>query len=1214
MLCNPPFIRFRMVLFVLICGMSPLLAGAEPAGDQPPDFGRDVRPILSEACFHCHGPSEASREAGLRLDVAEEATADRDGDPAIVPGHPEESLVFERLLSDDPHERMPPAESEKKITPEQIEVLRRWIASGAKYEEHWSMVVPKRADPPAVKQQAWPQNPIDHFVLARLEANGMTPAVEADRPTLIRRLSLDLRGLPPTLEEVDQFVQDRSPDAYERLVDRMLASKHFGERMAVLWMDLARYGDTNGYHYDSTRQVWLWRDWVINAYNQNMPFDQFTIEQLAGDLIPDATIQQRVASGFNRNTRFNEEGGADPQEFRARYAVDRTNTLGQVWLGLTLGCAECHSHKYDPITQKEYYQLFAFFNSLDEPGAQGHNKRYEPTIAVPQPEQTKQIDAASTEIARVEAQISDKLEEISYSEPDLPSVRLETPQAFVWIDDALPAGAQGQGGTLDWIDASEGPVFSGKRSLRRVARGTQQYYFGDTPQRLTVAEGDVLVAHVYLDPNDTPDEIMVQFNGTGESAGWRHRAYWGQNRIAFGRDNTTERKRLGDLPATGEWVRLEVPAAEVGLMPGMQVHGWAVTQYNGTAYWDQLGIVSSLPQGPQDVVWIDDDVPSQAKLNGNGQNPNWHWVGGAGHQVHGGLRSMRRSASGLNQHYFTGAAPGLTVRTSDVLFAYVYLDPADPPQAVQLQFNDGNWEHRVSWGKPNVTHGANRPGGANYHAGPLPAVGSWVRLEVPIEKVGLADNAKLNGWAFTQRDGTVYYDTAGVRTWQSAASVNTEVSQAAWEQVAKADKSLPEPVRVALKVAEDDRAPVEKKAVQDHYLRYVYGPSREIFDPLNQRITSLRDKIAKVRRQIPFQLVSVELKKPRPTHVLIRGDFQQLGEQVEPEVPAVFPHLPADQPRNRLGLAHWLSNPGNPLVARVQVNRFWAQLFGEGIVRTVGDFGSQGRFPSHPQLLDWLATEFVGSGWDVKHVFKTIVTSATYRQSSIASTSYADHDPDNELLWKSPRVRLQAEVIRDNALSIAGMLSYQIGGPPVFPYQPDGYYLGKAPGGMKSRWPWNVSGGENLYRRGLYTFWRRTTPYPTFIIFDAPDRSECTVIRPRTNSPLQALASLNDPQFVEAARVMAQRVIRESSADTDARIKHAFRLALARPPAERELNILRTSLEKRLARYEADPQAAQALAKAGRFARPAKLDPVQHAVWTSLCTAILNLDETITRE
>ena len=994
-------------------------------------FDRDIRPILSDNCFACHGPDAKTVKADLRIDLRDNATKLTDGAAAIVPGKPDKSAMIERIFATD-ESVMPPPETNKKLTAKQKDLIKRWIAQGAEYTGHWSFSAAKRPQLPKVKDSKWSRNAIDRFILARLEAKGLTPSKEASRETLIRRVSLDLRGLPPTLKEIDQFLNDKSANAYEAMVDRMLGSRHYGEKMARIWMDLARYGDTNGYHYDSTRQAWLWRDYVIRAYNTNMRFDRFTIEQLAGDLLPNATIQQKVASGFNRNTRYNEEGGADPAEWRVEYAKDRVRTLGQVWLGMTVGCAECHSHKYDPVTQKEFYQLYAFFNSLDEPGAQGHRQKYPPYIKVPTAEHKQKLAALNAEITKIRAQITAQLAKTQYREPkNLPPAPTNKVADVIWIDDAPPAGAQ---------------------------------LAGNTP---------------------------------------------------------------------------------------------------------------------------------------------WHWVDKGKHPVHSGNRATRRSGTGLTQHYFTGAKKPLVVTKGAKLFAWVYLDPKNPPRGIQLQFNDGSWEHRVAWGRGKL-HGRGK-GPQNYRAGRLPRKGKWVRLEVDAAKVGLKPGAKINGWAFTQNGGTVYYDTAGMS--QSNADTRHLKSLALWEKLAVRNNGLPAAVRDALKIATAKRTSQQRQAIRDYYVEHVWSDSRKLFERLHKQIAGVEGKIRKAEDGMPFQLVSVELSKPRPAYFLIRGDFRKKGAKVDRETPKAFPAFPKDKPRNRLGLAHWLMRPDHPLTARVTVNRYWAQLFGRGIVETIGDFGHLGRYPTHPQLLNWLAVEFVESGWDTKRMLKLMVMSAAYRQSSVNDGRHAKADPDNKLLWRSPRFRLPAEEIRDSSLQIAGMLSPKIGGPPVFPYQPKDYYKGK-----KGGWAWNLSTGEDRYRRGMYTFWRRTTPYPTFIIFDAPDRSSCTVARPRTNTPLQALATMNDPQFVEASRVLGQRVLLEGPKDVDGRLAFAFRIVTSRKPNKEEMTVLREAHAEQQSHYKKNIEAAKSLVQAGNFTKPKGLDPVQHATWTAIANALLNLDETITRE
>ena len=1009
------------------------LSAAAPAAETV-DFNRDIRPILADNCYQCHGPDATDVQGGLRLDLRDVVTQPADsGEVAIVPGQPEQSELVRRIMSTDEAEIMPPEDSRKVLTAAERELLQAWVAEGAEYQDHWSFLRPQRSAQPQVNASDWVRNEIDRYVLAKLESRGMTPSPEASRETLIRRVSLDLRGFPPTVAEIDEYLRGQSEGAYERMVDRMLDSPHFGEKMARIWMDLARYGDTNGYHYDSTRQVWLWRDWVIRAYNDNMPFSQFTVEQLAGDLLPAATVDQKIASGFNRNTRYNEEGGADPDEWRVEYAKDRTRTLGQVWLGMTLGCADCHSHKYDPISQREFYQLYAFFNSLDEPGAQGHRQKYPPLVEVPTEAQQQQFAQQEAEIAGLENQIREAVTQADYREP-------------------------------------------------------------------------------------------------------------------------------ADLAAE--------PQSE-----------------------------------PVDQVWIDDDAPEGAQLQGQG-SPAWQWIDKQSGPVHRGERATRRTGKGLNQHFFTGAKQQLEIQEGDVLFAWVWLDPNNPPQTVQLQFNDGSWEHRAFWGARRGYGG--REGPQNHQVGKLPGTGKWTRLEVPAQDVGLKPGAKLNGWAFTQFGGSVVYDHAGVT--RVTPDTRHLRSLAVWAEAAPMNKQLSADIRNAAKVAADKRTAEQQQTLRDYYVEHVLGQTRDIFDPLHRKLEQTRSALKKGREQVPFQLVSVELKEPRPTFMLVRGDFDKPGEPVERDVPEFLPALPDDAPRNRLGLARWTVSDEHPLTARVTVNRYWAQLFGRGIVETIGDFGRLGRYPTHPQLLDWLAVEFVESGWDTKHILKTMVMSSTYRQSSVNDLRHGSIDPDNHLLWRASRFRLPAEEIRDSTLKIAGLLSPKVGGPPVFPFQPEKYYEGK-----KGGWSWKVSEADNRYRRGMYTFWRRTTPYPTFVIFDAPDRSQCTVARARTNTPLQALATMNDPQFVEAARVFAQQLLKDGSAGDNERLNLAFRGAVARRPSEVELKVLQRLLQDELKHYQANPAAAKALVAAGAYPQ-AELDAVQHAAWTAVANALLNLDETINRE
>jgi hypothetical protein len=765
------------------------------------DFDRQVRPILAEYCFACHGPDAGQRKGKLRLDTPEGALGPRRGGAVIVPGKPADSELMNRITADEAEMRMPPAKTGKKLSEQQIDTLRRWIAEGAPWSAHWSFRTPRRPELPAVKNTAWVRNPIDRFILARLEKEGLSPSPEADRATIVRRLTLDLAGLPPTLEEVDAFLNDTRPDAYERLVDRLLASPRYGERMALEWLDAARFADTHGYHIDSGRDMSGWRRWVIDAFNRNKPFDQFTVEQVAGDLLPGATTEQKIASGFHRNHMINFEGGAIPQEYHNAYVVDRVNTTGTVWLGLSVACAQCHDHKYDPISQREFYQLYAFFFNVPENGLDGSKGNAAPLLKMPTREQRQRLDQLDASIKALEKR-----------------------------------------------QKESGPA--------------------------------------------------------------------------------EERKRRAD-----ELARLK--------------------------------------------------------------------------------------------------------KERDALY-----------------------------------------------------------------------------------------------------------------------------------------------------------------------------------NSIPSTMVMEEMGSPRETFLLVRGQYDKRGDKVRPATPAFLPPLPAGAPPNRLGLARWLVDPSHPLTARVAVNRYWQMYFGTGLVKTAEDFGTQGERPSHPELLDFLATEFIGTDWDVKKLQRLIVTSATYRQSSAVRPDLHAHDPENRLLARASRLRLPAEFIRDQALAVSGLLDGEIGGHSVSPYQPPGLWeelASRLDGANWTAQTYVQSKGRDLYRRSMYTFWKRTSPPPTLTTFDAPDRETCTVRRARTNTPLQALILMNDPTYVEASRKLAERILTEAGPDAEGRIAFAFRLVTARPPHPAEVAVLRKVLDEQLAVYHKDARAALKLLKVGEAPRQDKFNAAEVAAWSVLASILLNLDETITR-
>ena len=1048
--------HFASMMGVIASG--PLIALAEPGATPAVNFGRDIRPILSENCFACHGPDEPARKAKLRLDTREGAFAElRRGGHAIVAGNPDESELFYRLAPDDKGDLMPPPETGKSLTPEQIDLIKRWIAQGAQWETHWAFVAPTRPDVPQVQDEKWVSNPIDAFIRSVQEQRGYEASALADRYTLIRRLSLDLLGLPPGVAEVNAFVSDESPDAYEKLVERLLASPHYGERMAQDWLDVARYGDTNGYHFDSDRSMWVYRDYVINAFNDNKPFDEFTIENIAGDLLPDATREQKVASGFNRNATYNEEGGADPDEFMVQYAVDRVNTTGTAFMGLTVSCAQCHDHKYDPLTQQEYYQLYAFFNSVEgERGAQGHDIALPPLLKLPTEEQRAQLAKLDEEKKATQQLIDQRPNEIGVE---------------------LAAWEARSRAAIPDSDASRGLIAHFEMDApgsKRVIDSSGQYrhgsYQGGEPNWVTGRVGGGL-----------------QFDGKGAV-------------VNLGSLGDFERS---DAFSYGGWAK---PSGSGGVMIGRMDEA---DQHRG---WD-LGIVGGKLWAHVVHAWPKNalKVTSKASIPPN----EWHHV--------------------MVTYDGSSTAAGLKL----------YIN--GKPQEVDV--NADTLKDSIRTKTPSYL--GKRSAGAPFH-GVVDDVRIYDRFLTSTEVADLAGPATLNG---------------------------------------------------VLVTAPELRTDEESKQLREYYLNNVDPTYAE----LKARLADVNGRRDTLDHDIPHTMVMKEMQERREAFILVRGDFQQPSTPVEPNVPAILPALPDDQPRNRIALAHWLVDPQHPLTSRVFVNRLWQHFFGTGIVKTSEDFGAQGEQPSHPELLDWLAVEFMENGWDVKHLVRLMVQSSTYRQSAAVKGRHYDDDPYNRMLYRAPRFRLAAEQVRDNALSIAGLINLEIGGSSVKPYQPDDFY------GDKGRWTWEQSKGEDLYRRGLYTFWRRTTLYPSFQIFDAPNRESCTARRPRTNTPLQALVTLNDPVFVEASRVFGQRILNEGGRSLDDKLRFAFMTTVARPPTEREFAVLKDIYTEARETYFLDVHAAINLVSAGEYPSPEEINLVEHAAWTAVANALLNLDETVTR-
>ncbi len=885
-----------------------------------PDFARDIQPILEANCFECHG--RHTQKAGLRLDQKAAALAGSSfgEDVVLVPGSRKTSFLWDLIGSSDEAERMPP-EEKAALTSAEIETIGRWIDAGAPWPsddspaswptKHWAYQAPQSVEPPVVENlQDWPQGPIDRFLLSAMLEAGLEPERPAHRVQWLRRASLDLTGLPPTPAQLDQFTQDPSPEAWPAALKRLMDSPHYGEQQAQRWLDLARYADSNGYEKDAARSIWPFRDWVVQAYNQDLGYDQFTLKQLAGDLLENPTQSDLIATGFHRNTMVNDEGGTDAEEFRVAAVQDRTDTTATVWLGSTIGCAQCHNHKYDPFTQRDYYQLYAFFDQTMDGG-----KATRPTM-----------DVETAAMAGERERIHEKIAVLQASFPKGP------PRAFEWVKATHPKASELSG---DWTTVQED-----ERSVRwRSAEGFQQFYFLGAEAPVTLLPGDRFFADVWLDPKEPTRELFFQFHDA--DGDWEHRAYLGEDLHPWGTEGTASRRAAGELPEAGKWQRIEIDPATLGLPIGTRVDGMAFGQVDGRVAWSNAGLLT--------------------------RNP----------------------------------------------------DPAQP---------------------------------------------------------------------------------------------------------------LDQGLRAKLK-------------------------------RLNRPATTL---------------VMRAIDTPRETHLLEKGSFLSPGPLVTPDVPAVLRVKRKPRPNNRLELATWLVNERNPLAARVEVNRVWQQIFGTGLVATVEDFGSQGEAPSHPELLDYLAVEFMAHGWSRKWLLRTMMESAAYRQSATTSAKSRTIDPQNRLLSHFPRLRLSGENLRDLHLSVSSLLNPEMGGPSVFPPQPAGIDAGTYAGDR-----WHTAQGPDRYRRGLYTFWRRTSPYPSFVLFDATSHELLCARRDRSNTPLQALALLNDPAFVETTRAFGTRLKNLDLKDDSARITYGFRACTAREPDPEELQIL--------------------------------LDLLSTAGWESTARVLLNLDDTLNR-
>ncbi|MCC5907837.1 MAG: DUF1553 domain-containing protein [Balneolaceae bacterium] len=1073
------FIAFGLFLFISCSSDEPRLAEGEEPLPEVVDFNQHIRGILSDTCFACHGPDEMAREAGLRLDTEEGAFSPLESDNrkyAIVPGNANASEIYRRIISDDPDYLMPTPTSNLSLSNREIALIKRWIDQGAEYQPHWAFIPPEKPELPQVSNTEWPQNEIDYFILEKIEAAGISPSDRASREILLRRVSFDLTGLPPTIEDLDRFLEDDSADAYEKAVDRLLASHSYGERLATEWLDVARYADTHGYQDDGANEMWPWREWVISAFNRNMPFDQFATWQLAGDLLPDATREQRLATGFGRAHQQSQEGGIIGEEYRVEYVADRVQTTGTAFLAITMQCARCHDHKYDPVSEKEYYELAAFFDNINDIGQIPNRGAAGPTILLPDDETDELINYLESRISENE----DALNRLKSSQTDAFNEWLSQPA----LAEQLETENEGLYAymSLDSIQGDSAVVVQGRDSLltawitgsleetEGVNGGSIEFRHGNAlnlPREFARFDRtDPFSLSFWIYPPESTGEVPVLVKKGAIFIGHRgydvslfnHRV---SMRLAHGWPYNSIQVLTNDPLKTGEWSHVTVT-------------------YNG----------SSRAEGIEIYV--------------NGEPQPLH-----------------------TEH--------------DNLFKNIMI-PYDEPRYGSQNFLIG---HRHSF--------------------------ESMRYEgMRIDEVRLYE-----------------------RELSSAEALMLSGNQQELNRILAAGSS--------------QMSDEEKTILFSHYLLHADPEINE----QKENLRNFREELSSVKDTLPEVMVMEERLNRRTSYIRERGMYDQLGEVVYPGVPTSILDFPEEFPQNRLGLAKWIMHDENPLTARVLVNRYWQMLFGTGLVDTPDDFGNQGSMPSHPELLDWLAVEFRESGWNLKELLKTIVMSATYQQSSIIAPDMLERDPNNRLLARGPRYRMTAEMIRDNALLASGLLVDEVGGPSVFPYQPDGLWEETTSGRHLTEY--FQDSGENLYRRSLYTFWKRTVPPPGMTTFDAAMRTHPTVQREATSTPLQALHTLNDPIYVESSRLLAERMLKEGGESIDEQITFAFRAAVSRKPNERELLILTELFEEEYQTYKSEPELAEELLKTGEYPADPELDSVEVAARTILASAIFNLDETLTK-
>lgn len=1029
------------------------------------EFNRDIRPILSEHCFACHGFDAKTRQADLRLDIAEGAYAEHEGATAIRPGDLPRSEVWRRITSADPDVIMPPPDTKNPLQPEQINLLKQWIEQGAPYQKHWAFEPPRVVPPQQIENDRYSaRNDIDRFLSQKLQAHQLVPNPEAPKEVLIRRVSFALTGLPPSIQELETYLADQSPTAYEAMVDRYLNSPRYGEEMARHWLDVARYADTHGLHLDNEREMWAYRDWVINAFNRNLPFDEFTIEQLAGDLLPNPTKDQLIATGFNRCNVTTSEGGSIAEEFLYRYAVERASTTIQAWMGLTAGCAVCHDHKYDPLSTQEFYSLYAFFYSSADPAMDGNIRDTKPFLSLANVEQEKQL----AELKSREQGAKQQLEQIiakfepHYQDPVTHVAGSPRPVEDVWLDDVIPSAQRITTTSRNhalWSTQEEVEIPRGRRAFKQYGGDLYQDRFDQLAETFVIPDAAEIEVFVRTDPHEPPQAMLLELV---TSRGVRRLLLGDNTKLAGGGAPSPERL-VRELPQPGVWTPYRISATDWKLQPGDVVKTIALEEFGGVCWWD--GLV----------------VRGQSSGDLRDSFHKW-WTNRTGQETFG----------------VPAALQDLLKRGPDALVN----DSTAPANA--------------------------------------------------LDPANSADNRK------------------------------------ATEQL---------------------------RELRRYYLAHIARPTTPEWQAAKVTYQLAITERAMLEDRIPGTFTFADMAQPRDAFVMERGQYDKPGVKVEPKVPAIFPQivLPEGRTRaNRLDLARWLVSPENPLTARVAVNRYWQQFFGTGLVETSDDFGSQGAVPSHPELLDWLALWYRDHNWDTKQLVKLLVTSAAFRQSAVVTTESLTADPTNRLLARGPRLRLAAEQLRDNALFVSGLLNLEMGGPGVKPYQPPNIWEPVGYANSNTRY-FIQDHGDKLYRRSIYVFLKRTAPPPFMSNFDGPNREQFCSRRSRSNTPLQALQLLNDTQHVEAARVLAERLIEQGGNTPEERLSFAYRVVLSRLPTAMEQMVLLRTLARYQERYRSDDAAASKLLTVGETPPHVVVEPTELAAYTLLCNLILNLDETVNR-